>query len=284
MKNRPYTEKSVTVNKRSIFAILLIMMLSLMTISCTAKGEKGTAPSEQQEYIGIISAMDNEVELLLAEADIDHVDTFGGVEFHVGELSGQHVVISRSGIGKVLSASATSAMLNNYDISKVIFTGIAGGVGDDTKVLDEVVATRLVQHDYGTMTNDGFVWTTGNTGETTGKDGYYFCDEELVQLAYNSAVQVMGDEHVFKGTIATGDQFIASEEYVKKLQKDFDALACEMEGASIAAVCTQYEKPFVVIRAMSDKADGNAPESIENMGDIAADNSSRIVIQMLSEM
>ena len=277
-------KKRMTVNRKSLFTILLIMMLSLMTISCTAKGEKGTAPSEQQEYIGIISAMDNEVEFLLAEADIDHVDTFGGVEFHVGELSGQHVVITRSGIGKVLSASATSAMLNNYDISKVIFTGIAGGVGDDTKVLDEVVATRLVQHDYGTMTNDGFVWTTGNTGETTGKDGYYFCDEELVQLAYNSAVQVMGDEHVFKGTIATGDQFIASEEYVKKLQKDFDALACEMEGASIAAVCTQYEKPFVVIRAMSDKADGNAPESIENMGDIAADNSSRIVIQMLSEM
>ena len=277
-------KKRMTVNRKSLFTILLIMMLSLMTISCTAKGEKGTAPSGQQEYIGIISAMDNEVEFLLAEADIDHVDTFGGVEFHVGELSGQHVVITRSGIGKVLSASATSAMLNNYDISKVIFTGIEGGVGDDTKVLDEVVATRLVQHDYGTMTNDGFVWTTGNTGETTGKDGYYFCDEELVQLAYNSAVQVMGDEHVFKGTIATGDQFIASEEYVKKLQKDFDALACEMEGASIAAVCTQYEKPFVVIRAMSDKADGNAPESIENMGDIAADNSSRIVIQMLSEM
>lgn len=277
-------KKRMTVNRKSLFTILLIMILSLMTVSCTPKGEKGEAPSEQQEYIGIISAMDNEVEFLLAEADIDHVDTFGGVEFHVGELSGQHVVITRSGIGKVLSASATSAMLNNYDISKVIFTGIAGGVGDDTKVLDEVVATRLVQHDYGTMTNDGFVWTTGNTGETTGKDGYYFCDEELVQLAYNSAVQVMGDEHVFKGTIATGDQFIASEEYVKKLQKDFDALACEMEGASIAAVCTQYEKPFVVIRAMSDKADGNAPESIENMGDIAADNSSRIVIQMLSEM
>ena len=69
-----------------------------------------------------------------------------------------------------------------------------------------------------------------------------------------------------------------------KLQKDFDAIACEMEGAAIAAVCTQYEKPFVVIRAMSDKADGNATESIENMGDIAADNSSRIVIQMLGSL
>ena len=99
--------------------------------------------------------------------------------------------------------------------------------------------------------------------------------------SYDASVSVVGEDHTFKGTIATGDQFIASEDYVNKLQNDFGAIACEMEGASIAAVCYQYNKPFVVIRAMSDKADGNAHESIENMGDIAADNSSRIVIEML---
>lgn len=271
-------------NMRRLFAILLIAALSVLNVSCAAVKQKEKASEKQQEYIGIISAMDNEVELLLSEAEIDHVDTIGGVDFNVGELSGQPVVITRSGIGKVLSASAITAMLNNYDISKVIFTGIAGGVGDKTEVLDEVIADRLVQHDYGTMTNDGFVWTTGNTGETVGKEGFYYCDDELVELAFNSAVQVVGEDHAFKGTIATGDQFIASEEYVKLLQKDFDALACEMEGASIAAVCTQYEKPFVVIRAMSDKADGNAHDSIDNMGDLAADNSSRIVMQMLGSM
>jgi adenosylhomocysteine nucleosidase len=164
-----------------------------------------------------------------------------------------------------MAASAATAMLNNYPISKVIFAGIAGGVGDETQVLDQVIATRLVQHDYGTITNDGFVWSSGVTGEEMGEKVFYTCDPDLVDLAFEAAVQVVGEDHVFKGTVAAGDQFVASEEYVRRLQQDLDAIACEMEGASIAAVCTQYGMPFVVIRAMSDKADGNAHESIDNM-------------------
>lgn len=246
--------------------------------------EQLSAHSLPEENVGIISAMENEVALLLQEAQIDHVDTIGGVDFHVGTLHGVPVVIMRSGIGKVMAASAATAMLNNYPISRVIFTGIAGGVGDETRVLDQVIATRLVQHDYGTITNDGFVWSSGVTGEEMGEKDFYTCDPELVELAYEAAVQVLGEEHVFKGIVATGDQFVASEEYVRILQDAFDAIACEMEGASIAAVCTQYGVPFVVIRAMSDKADGNAHETIENMGDIAADNSSRIVMRMLDAM
>ncbi len=263
---------------------LLLIVVPLLVCSCAPKEGSVAEEKEQPESIGIISAMDNEVKLLLSEADIDHVDTIGGVDFHVGTLCGQPVVITRSGIGKVLSASAVTAMLNQYRISNVIFTGIAGGVGDDTEVLDEVIATRLVQHDYGTMNNDGFEWSDGNTGESVGEEGYYYCDDELVDLAYDAATEIIGEEHVFKGTIATGDQFVASEEYVETLQDNFDAIACEMEGASIAAVCTQYETPFVVIRAMSDKADGNAHESYDNMGDIAADNSSRIVIHILKSI
>lgn len=264
--------------KKLLFLFLAVCMIA----SLVACGNQ--AQTEAEERIGIISAMDNEVALLLKEAEIDRVDTIGGVDFHVGTLHGQPVVIMRSGIGKVMAASAATAMLNNYPISKVIFTGIAGGVGDETKVLDQVIATRLVQHDYGTMTNDGFVWANGVTGEEAGQKDYYFCDSELVELAYNCAVEVIGKEHVFKGTIATGDQFVASEAYVKTLQENFDAIACEMEGASIAVVCTQYQVPFVVIRCMSDKADGNAHDSVENMGDLAADNSSRIVMRMLDAM
>ena len=265
-----------SVKKRQIAILLACVLLIGMGLFGCIKAEP--------QRIGIVSAMDNEVALLLKEAKIERVDTFGGVDFHVGTLEGQPVVIMRSGIGKVLSASALTAMLNRYSISRVIFTGIAGGVGDETNVLDQVIATRLVQHDYGTMTNDGFVWETGVTGEAKGEKGFYFCDSELVDLAYECAVQVIGKEHVFKGTIATGDQFIASEAYVKTLQAQFDAIACEMEGASDAAVCAQYEIPFVVIRAMSDKADGNAHDGVENMGDLAADNSSRIVMQMLGAM
>ena len=266
-------------NRKRIWIVLLAVLMLFSVAGCAGK-----AQTQSESRIGIISAMDNEVSLLLSEAEIDHVDTIGGVEFHVGTLHGQPVVIMRSGIGKVMAASAATAMLNNYPISNVIFTGVAGAVGDETRVLDQVIATRLVQHDYGTMTNEGFVWASGVDGEEDDEKGYYFCDQDLVTLAYDSAVQVMGEEHVFKGTIATGDQFVASEEYVKTLQQSFGAIACEMEGASIAAVCTQYEVPFVVIRAMSDKADGNAHDSIENMGDLAADNSSRIVMQMLDSM
>ncbi len=142
----------------------------------------------------------------------------------------------------------------------------------------------MVEHDYGRITNDGFEWISGDPGTGSESGEYYYCDTELVDLAYDAAVQVLGEEHVFKGTIATGDQFIASEEYVKRLQDDFDAYACEMEGAAVAVVCMKYETPFIVVRALSDKADGNAHDSYDNFGDIAGDNSSRIVIKMLDSL
>ena len=230
--------------------------------------------------IGIISAMHNEVDLLLQETDIDHTDSIGGMDFNVGFLCGKPVVIARAGVGKILSAAGAAAMLNNYNISEVIFTGIAGGVGDETKVLDVVVTTRLVQHDFGEIRNEGFAWTKGYDGT----DGYYSCDKKLVNLAYDAAVDIVGKEHVFQGIVASGDQFVASESYVKKLREEFNAIACEMEGASIALICNRYGLPFVVLRTMSDKADGLAHETFRNMANIAADNSSRIVMKMLESI
>ena len=243
-----------------------------------------SSPMEQKASIGIISAMDNEISVLLDEAKIEKVDTVGGVKYYIGKLSGKDVVITRAGIGKVRASSGVTIMLNRYNISKVLFTGIAGGVADDTKVLDEVVATRLVEHDYGIISNDGFVWVSGDPG-TSREDGeYYYCDPSLVDLAYKAAVEVLGKEHVFKGTIATGDQFIASETYVERLKKEYDAYACEMEGASVAVICIKFGKPFVVIRALSDKADGKAHDSYEDFGSTAGANSSRILLKMLESM
>ena len=224
--------------KKLPILLLICAMLSVFICGCAPKTEKPV------EYIGIISAMDNEIDLLLEEAEIDRVDTIADVEF----------------------------------------TGIAGGVADETAVLDQVVATRLVEHDYGILSNDGFEWRSGDPGLGGEQGVYYECDPQLVQLAYDAAVEVVGEEHAFKGTIATGDQFIANSEYVEKLQNDYDAYACEMEGAAIAVVCIKNETPFVVIRALSDKADGNAHDSYENFGETAADNSSRIVIKMLDSI
>ena len=264
---------------KRVLAVIIAALLLLPTAGgCTGPFDDGT------EYIGIISAMDNEIEVLLNEMETERTDTIGGMVYHVGTLRGQPVVISRSGIGKVRVSSGTTAMFNNYSVSKVIFTGIAGGVADETQVFDQVIATRLVEHDYGRVTNDGFLWLSGDPGVSNEPGSYYYCDRDMVDLAYNAAVEVMGASHVFKGTIATGDQFIASEDYVERLRKEFDAYACEMEGASVAVVCMNYGKPFVVIRALSDKADGNAHESYDNFGDLAGANSSRIVLKMLESM
>ena len=255
--------------------ILIICAVCALCLSCLLPG--CLAEEEGESYTGIISAMDNEIRLLLEEAEIERVDTFGGVDFHVGKLRGENVVIVRAGIGKVQSSSGATALLNNYKISKVIFSGIAGGVLDETEVLDVVIATEVLQHDFGMITNDGFKWYEGYDDLPR----YFECDSELVDLAYAAAVETIGEEHVFKGTIATGDQFIASETYVNTLREDFGAFACEMEGASVASVCTQYGVPCVVIRTLSDKADGKAHETYSNMGDIAADNSCAILMQML---
>lgn len=253
-----------------IVAVLLLAVMVLVPVSAA-----------DDRPIGIITAMTNELSLLLENANIEETETIGGVEYHEGTLQGKDVVLVKAGIGKILAAAGAATLINEFDVSSIIFTGIAGGVGDETKVLDIVVSTDLVVHDYGDITDDGFVWDPVSGSDEFGK---IYADPALTELAYNSAVSVVGENNAFKGNIATGDQFVESSKYVTVLQDKFDSLACEMEGAAVALVADQYDVPFVVIRCMSDKADGGAHESISNFGDIAADNSANIVMTMLESM
>ena len=132
---------------------LLIVLLCLCLCLPAAFAEEA---AESQSRIAILSAMENEVKLLLSEAEIERTDRIGGVDFHVGTLCGQNVLIAQAGIGKVHSAAGAATMLNRYPVSALIFTGIAGGVGDKTQVMDMVIGTKLVQHDYGNQTQNGF--------------------------------------------------------------------------------------------------------------------------------
>jgi len=236
-------------------------------------------PVEKGRPIGIMSAMDSELALLLETADITETKTIGGMKFHIGTLEGKDVVMVRAGIGKSLAAACTAVLISEFDVSAVIFTGIAGGVGDKVKILDVVIATDMILHDYGMMTADGFVW--GAYAGVDQETGAIPVDKELSDKAYTAALMVLGKKSVFRGTIVTGDQFIASDPYVTLLQEKFNALACEMEGASVARVAYEFETPVVVIRCMSDKADGLAHEVIENFGDKAADISASIVIELM---
>lgn len=243
----------------------------------------GCGEQAAPRYIGIVSAMDVEIDLLLEEAEIRETKTLGNAVVHVGTLKGKDVVISRAGIGKINASSGFTAVMDRYDLSKVIFTGVAGGTKDEESVLDQVVGTKVVEHDYGYQGNDGFVWYGGDPGRFEPGE-YYECDPTLVDLAYESSLKVLKDQKVFKGVIASGDQFIASADYVAYLNKEFDAYACEMEGAAVAKVCQTYDKPFVIMRTLSDKADGMAHESYVDFMDAAAEQSNAIVLQMLESL
>ena len=265
--------------KFSPIRLLIVCFLAVFLLLFTCCSVKNT------KYVGIISAMDNEISLLLDEMDIKRTDTHGGNKYYVGVLRDKDVIITKSGVGKIRSASSVTCLLENYSIKEVIFTGIAGGVRDDENVLDKIIATSLVEHDYGILSNEGFTWRGGDPGFGNEEGVVYYCDEALVKLAYEAALSIISeDEKVLKGVVASGDQFIASEEYVKWLSQEFDAYACEMEGASTAEVCTRYQIPFVVIRTLSDKADGKAHESYADFGDKAADESCKIVLKMLESM
>lgn len=284
-------------NIRKFLAVILALTFALCSFSVMAE-ETVSVPEEEASVetdalaasadeqpsvdpkatprIGIISAMSSEKKYLLEQSEIEETVVYGNMEYHIGTLCGKDVVITSAGVGKSFAAAGAALMLDNFNITEVIFTGIAGGVGDATKVLDIVISTDLVMHDYGDQTNDGFVWDASWT-----EDGYIPADTALCAKTYAAALGVVGKENVHLGTIATGDQFIASEIYVAELQNKFNAIACEMEGCAVALICHNNDVPFVVIRAMSDKADGKANSSIENFGATAADNSGKIVCALL---
>ena len=136
--------------------LCLISALLFAFTACNKQSEK--------EYIGIISAMDNEMALLLKQAKIEETKMVADTTYYVGTLRNKPVVITHPGIGKIRASSGATTLFNTWNISKLIFTGVAGGTRDDESVLDEVIGTSVVEHDYGSLSDDGFPWCGGDPG------------------------------------------------------------------------------------------------------------------------
>lgn len=259
--------------------ILLGIMICVVSVgSLFAEGQIEESKS-QKSPIGIISAMDSEIDYLLSIANISTSKEIGGVVYHIGKLEGKDVVICKAGVGKSLSAAGTAILIHEFNVSSIIFTGIAGSVSDKLSIADVVISTEVMFHDYGLQTDDGIILDTDFVSEVRVK-----ADPVLVEKAYNAALKVCDDQDVLKGLIATGDQFVASPKTVEHLSNDIGALCVEMEGASVGYVAAQYGVPFVVIRGMSDKADGEAHETYEQWWVVVADNSGKIVQEMLASL
>lgn len=195
--------------------------------------------------IAIIGAMDEEINLLRGLLNDREEETVLGVTLHRGQLDGVPVLLTQGGIGKV-NAAKTASVLLLHGASRVIFTGVAGGVHPDLQVGDLVVSTDLIQHDVD-VTPLGY-----DLGTIPGESAAWAADPQLRELALLVAREA--GLKVSEGRVASGDQFIASVEGSARLH-GLGAHCAEMEGAAVAQVCAAAGVPFVVIRAVSDTAD-----------------------------
>ncbi|WP_418222993.1 5'-methylthioadenosine/adenosylhomocysteine nucleosidase [Clostridium isatidis] len=227
---------------------------------------------------GIISAMTEELELLLKEMNIEEKITKANMTFYKGTLGDKNIIAVVCGIGKVNAAICSQILISEYKVSSIINVGVAGGIGKDIYPGDVVIGTDLVEHDMDTSAFGDPV------GQIPRLDTFSFkCDENLVKAALNAANEIK-EINSFTGRIVSGDQFIANIDKIKWLSETFDAISCEMEGASIAHVCYLNNIPCVVIRSISDNANNGAHMDYEKFMPIAIRNSTTILKNMLKTL
>ena len=227
---------------------------------------------------GIISAMNEELELLLKEMNIHEKTTKANMTFYKGTLGNKNIIAVVCGIGKVNAAICTQILISEYNVSSIINVGVAGGIGKDIYPGDVVIGTDLVEHDMDTSAFGDPV------GQIPRLDTFSFkCDEKLVKAALDASGEIK-EINTFSGRIVSGDQFIADIDKIKWLSETFNAISCEMEGASIAHVCYLNNIPCVVIRSISDNANNGAHMDYEKFLPIAIRNSTTILKNMLKTL
>lgn len=228
--------------------------------------------------IGIIAAMNEELEILLSEMTLKESTVKANMTFNKGKLWGKDVVAVVCGIGKVNAAICTQILASEFGVDKIINVGVAGGISKEIYPGDIVIADNLVEHDMDTT-------SFGDPhGQIPRMDTFDFkCDKELVEAAKKACANTK-ELNTFTGRIVSGDVFVADLEKIKWLEKEFKALSCEMEGASIAHTCYLNNIPFVVIRSISDNANNGAHMDFQKFTPIAVKNSTAILKEMLLNM
>ena len=259
--------------KKRIIAVVGAMALLM---SATLVGCNKTESTEKKEIIGIIGAMDVEVNLLKESAKISETQKIAEMEFCKGKIGDKEVVIVKCGMGKVNAGICANTLINEFGCTRIINTGVAGSLDNKIDIGDIVVSTDAVQHDYD-VEAIGF-----KKGEIpyTGKVAFE-ADEAMRKEAVEAVKTSAPDIHVFEGRVCSGDQFISKKEQKDKIISDFGGMCCEMEGAAIAQTCYLNSTPFVVIRAISDKPDETEIVEYKVFEEQAAQRCAKIVRYMV---
>lgn len=228
--------------------------------------------------LGIISAMSEELEILLKDMTLEEKVEKANMTFNKGKLGNTSIIAVVSGIGKVNAAVCAQILISEYKVDSIINVGVAGGIGKDIYPGDVVIATDLVQHDIDTT-------VFGDPhGQVPRLNTFAFkCDEGLVKAAMDACEEIT-EINTFSGRIVSGDQFISSVEKIQWFEKEFGAISCEMEGASIAHVCYLNNIPCVVIRSISDNANNGAHMDYEKFIPLGVRNSTAILKTMINKL
>jgi adenosylhomocysteine nucleosidase len=244
--------------------------------------------------IAIVSALHAELSKLLELMPDEHKQTRAGREFWLGHLHGFDVVVVLSGIGKVAAATTAAMLIEHYKIDRIVFTGVAGGLGKNVRIGDLVIADSFMQHDmdaspifpryelpgYGTATLAADFALKNELAQS--------CASVLADLpkflsAQTLATYQLQHAKLHTGLVISGDRFVSSSAESLQLQNDLPrALAVEMEGAAFAQVCHDFSVPFAAVRTISDKADDAATVDFTRfLNDVASHYSMLIVDRWL---
>lgn len=228
---------------------------------------------------GIIGAMELEVDTLKSRMEIVRKVEKANMVFFEGKLNGAEVVIVKSGIGKVNAGICVQILCDEFKITHVINTGVAGSLKASIDIGDIVVSTDACYHD---MDATIFGYALGEVPQIGTR--FFSADEALREQAILSCKAVNPDIQVHSGRVVSGDQFISSHEAKDRISKNFDAYCTEMEGAAIAHAAYLNSLPFVILRAISDKADDSAEMDYPTFERKAADCCAKLVEDMVGAL
>ena len=226
--------------------------------------------------IGIIGAMEIEVNDLVSRLENRENHIVSGITFYTGSLLGKKVAIAKCGIGKVFAAMCAEIMILKFEPKLLVNTGVGGALAGGLNTGDIVIADKLCQHDMDTSPIGDPV------GLVSGINKIWFETDARAKEILLSSANAMG-LCATVGSIATGDRFVATKELKNQIVASFGASACEMEGGSIAQVAFVNGTPFVVVRAISDSADGEASMDYPTFLGIAAKNSTNLTLSLVEK-
>ena len=230
--------------------------------------------------LGIIGAMDVEVATLRQNMENIQKVEKAGMDFYTGILKGVSCVVVQCGVGKVNAALCVQCLCDCFEVTHIVNTGVAGSLCAELDIGDLVISQDAVYHDFDChVLNDNYI-----VGQVPGLSVRKFpADESLIELAFCAAEDVnFGHSRI--GTVASGDQFVCSKEQKAKIIADTGALCTEMEGAAIAHGAWRNGVPFVVLRAISDKADDSSEMDYPTFEAIAAQRCALITIKLAENL